>query len=496
MVARVRITPKEKDQLARIMKEGWNRDLEWWTIARIALTRSLQIAEAPDPETYATVSAKPGGAELHSPQLTGEGKGEGEDFTDLYRGLLSIYEGRDLFQDEDAFHDCLQRHVRRGIGVISADLSSGADINRYIVDELFAERTGASDGVEADSVALGERVTKVLGQIGVGAKLLSSFEGPRLTRFTYELGLLDDLDRLRRGTSKIAFALGLGDAAVSVSLGSSARTVELDIPRPSSSWRTVGWSELAARLSSPEAQAMSLPICVGTDVMGEPFLLDLAEAPHLFVGGTTGSGKSMCLHTILLSLMGRQEQRPDLLLIDPKAVEFAGYRDLPNLIGGSTVVTPEASLIALEGLVDTMDSRRDVLERFKARDISEANANGAGLRRIVAVIDELGDLLMTRPEADVPLMRLAQKARSVGIHLVLATQRPEAATFPGMLRSNVPSRIALTVQKSSESRIILDDSGAEDLLGKGDMLVKFAGQQIVRVHGGRVTPADIIAAVR
>lgn len=495
MVARVRITPKEKEQLSRIMKEGWNRDLEWWTIARIALTRSLQIAEAPDPETYAPVSTRPGGAELHSPQLTGEGKGEEEDFTDLYRGLLSIYEGRDLFEDEDVFHDCLQRHVRRGIAVISADLSSGADINRYIVDELFAERTGSAESVESDSVALGERVTRVLGQIGVGAKLLSSFEGPRLTRFTFELGLLDDLDRLRRGTSKIAFALGLGDAAVSVSLGSSARTVVLDIPRPSSAWRTVAWSELAAGLSSPAAMEMNLPICVGTDVMGQPFLLDLSEAPHLFVGGTTGSGKSMCLHTIMLSLL-RQEQRPDLLLIDPKAVEFAGYRDLPNLIGGGTVVTPDESLHALEGLVETMDARRDVLGKFKARDIAEANANGAGLRRIVAVIDELGDLLMTRPEVEVPLVRLAQKARSVGIHLVLATQRPEAATFPGLLRSNIPSRIALTVQKASESRIILDDGGAEDLLGKGDMLVKFAGQQMVRVHGGRVTPADIIAAVR
>jgi S-DNA-T family DNA segregation ATPase FtsK/SpoIIIE len=495
MVARVRLTPKEKGQISRIMKEGWDRDLEWWTIARIALTRSLQIAEAPDPETYATVAARPGGAELHSPQLTGEGKGEQEDFTDVYRGLLSIYEGRDLFQDEDAFHESLQRHVRRGIAVIAADLSNGADINRYIVDELFAERTGA-DSVDIDSAALGERVTKVLGQIGVGAKLLSSFEGPRLTRFTFELGLLDDLDRLRRGTSKIAFALGLGDAAVSVALGSSARTVILDIPRPSSAWRTVGWPELATGLSSPKAMAMGLPICVGTDVLGEPFLLDLAEAPHLFVGGTTGSGKSMCLHTILLSLLMHHEQRPHLLLIDPKAVEFAGYRELPNLISDGTVVTPDAALQALEGLVETMDDRRDVLERFKARDINEANANGAKLPRIVAVVDELGDLLMTRPEVDIPLIRLAQKARSVGIHLVLATQRPEAATFPGMLRSNVPSRIALTVQKASESRIILDAGGAEDLLGKGDMLIKFAGQPIVRVHGGRVTPADIIAAVR
>lgn len=495
MVARVRLTPKEKDQLSRIMKEGWDRDLEWWTVARIALTRSLQIAESPDPDVYATVAARPGGAELHSPQLTGEGKGEQEDFTDLYRALLSIYEARDLFQDDEAFHECLQRHVRRGIAVLSADLSNGADINRYIVDELFAERSGAGT-VEVDSAALGERVIKVLGQVGVSAKLLSNVEGPRLTRFTFELALLDDLDRLRRGASKIAFALGLGNATVTVTLGLSARTVMLDIPRPSSAWQAVLWSDLAVGLSGSTAAGMELPICVGTDVLGAPLLLDLAEAPHLFVGGTTGSGKSMCLHTILLSLLFRQDRRPDLLLIDPKAVEFAGYRELSNLIGGTTVVTPDAALTALQRLVETMDERGSVLERFKARDIGEANTNGAALRRIVVMVDELADLLMTRPEVEIPLIRLAQKARSVGIHLVLATQRPEAATFPGLLRSNVPSRIALTVQKASESRIILDDGGAEDLLGKGDMLIKFSSQQIVRAHGGRVTPADIVSIVR
>ena len=119
-----------------------------------------------------------------------------------------------------------------------------------------------------------------------------------------------------------------------------------------------------------------------------------------------------------------------------------------------------------------------------------------GLRRIVAVVDELGDLFMTRPEVELPLIRLAQKARSAGIHLVLATQRPEAATFPGLLRSNVPSRIALTVQKASESRIILDEGGAEQLLGRGDMLVRFTGRSLIRGHGARVASTDIATAVR
>jgi S-DNA-T family DNA segregation ATPase FtsK/SpoIIIE len=142
-----------------------------------------------------------------------------------------------------------------------------------------------------------------------------------------------------------------------------------------------------------------------------------------------------------------------------------------------------------------MGARQEIMTALDVRNIAEANARGAGLRRIVAIIDELGDLFMTKREIEVPLIRLAQKARSAGIHLVLATQRPEAATFPGLLRSNVPSRIALTVQKASESRIILDEGGAEALLMRGDMLIRLAGRPTERAHGCRVTTQDIQEAL-
>jgi S-DNA-T family DNA segregation ATPase FtsK/SpoIIIE len=203
----------------------------------------------------------------------------------------------------------------------------------------------------------------------------------------------------------------------------------------------------------------------------------------------------MCLHAILLSLLLAKE-RPDLLLIDPKAVEFSSYAGLSNLRTGGVVTSAESALVALEDLVGEMDERQARMARLDARNLTEANARGAQLRRVVAIIDELGDLFLTKREIETPLIRLAQKARSAGIHLVLATQRPEAATFPGLLRSNIPSRIALTVQKATESRIILDEGGAEGLLMRGDMLVKLAGRSTTRVHGCRVDPADISAAVR
>ncbi|MES0050611.1 FtsK/SpoIIIE domain-containing protein [Mesorhizobium sp. M0053] len=494
MLTRIQLTRQERTIVERVKREGWRSRLDNWTVARLALARSLQMPDAPPRETYLVISAQQGGIELHAPQLTGEGKGSRQDFTDIYCAMLSIYESTDLFADEDAFHEALQRHVRRGLTAIDAEWHTGSDLNRYILDEIMIG-TGELDPERSESDFV-DRVTRVLGQIGASAKLLNSHAGPRLTRLTYELGQLEDLDRVRKGIGKLGFALGLGEAMVSMSLGSAAQTVLLDIPRPSTSWTTVEWATLKSSIDGPVAQKMRLPIVVGTDVVGNPLIFDLAEAPHLFVGGTTGSGKSVCLHTILLSLLHDRSNAPELLLVDPKTVEFAGYRDLPNLRTGAPVTSADAAVVALEDLVQEMDRRQDVIGGVGAKDIDEANSKGAALRRIVAVVDELGDLFMTRPEIELPLIRLAQKARSAGIHLVLATQRPEAATFPGMLRSNVPSRIALTVQKASESRIILDEGGAEQLLGRGDMLVRFTGRPLVRGHGARVLPTDIATAVR
>ncbi|CAN7273916.1 FtsK/SpoIIIE domain-containing protein [Mesorhizobium caraganae] len=495
MVARVQLTKSEREIVERIKREGWRSKLDNWTIGRLALARSLQLPDVPDRDAYKVLAAQPGGIELHSQQLTGEGKGSRDDVTDLYRSLLSVYEGTDLFADDDEFHAALQRHVRRGLAAIAGEWDPKSDINRYVVEELFAERSVDAEPSVRDA-ELGARVTRVLGQIGVGATLLDTFEGPRLTRFTYELAQLGDLDRLKRGIGKIGFALGLGERVAGLSVGTAERTVLLDIPRAPATWKTVEWSQLRGVLRSEPALVMALPVALGTDVVGEPLLVDLAEAPHLFVGGTTGSGKSMCLHTILLSLIDDMKRAPDLLLVDPKTVEFAGYKGLPNLITGAPVVTADAAVVALEGLVEEMDRRQAILNEFGAKDIAEAISKGAKLKRIVAIIDELGDLFMTREEIELPLIRLAQKARSVGIHLVLATQRPEAATFPGMLRSNIPSRIGLTVQKAAESRIILDEGGAEELLGRGDMLVKFTGRSMTRAHGCRVLPSDIGNAVR
>jgi S-DNA-T family DNA segregation ATPase FtsK/SpoIIIE len=491
MVARVQLTEKDKLFIEQVMANGWQRpNLEWWTVARLALARSLQMSTPPDPEAFPVLSVQDNGIQLQAPQLIGETKPGEDDYSDVYRALISVYEGKDLFSDEAAFHAALQRHVRRGLTVMAAEWTPDTDFNRYLLQDMFTE------GPESEELAneLGDQVTRIMAEMGVDGRLIHTAQGPRLTRFTYQLSLLDDLGRLKRGEDKLAFGLGLGNRAATVSSAAVERQVWVDIPRQPGQWRTVDWSDVKPALRSDEAEKMLLPICLGTDVLGSPLLIDLAEAPHLFLGGTTGSGKSMTLHAILLSLLaGRQV--PDLLLVDPKAVEFARYKTLKNLLASGVVTSVGDALTALNELVKEMNRRQEVFAELEVRDLAEAQAAGSDLKRIVAVIDELGDLFMQSDDIQIPMIRLAQKARSAGIHLVLATQRPEAATFPGMLRSNVPSRVALTVQKGAESRIILDDGGAENLLGRGDMLVKFSGQPIVRAHGPRIQPADINGAV-
>ena len=230
------------------------------------------------------------------------------------------------------------------------------------------------------------------------------------------------------------------------------------------------------------------------DVLGEAVRIDLAEAPHLLVGGTTGSGKSVCLHALLLSLLWRlQPHDLQLVLIDPKRVELAQYAAFPHLQGRQVLEEIGDILESLGGLVEEMERRTLLLRQHGVANLAEGRAtNNIELPYIVVVVEELADLLFQSREAEAPLVRLAQKARAVGIHLVLATQRPDAETLTGLLRSNVPARIALSVRTGSESKIILDETGAEKLLGAGDMLLRSrAGAPVQRAHGVWVGSDDI-----
>jgi S-DNA-T family DNA segregation ATPase FtsK/SpoIIIE len=292
---------------------------------------------------------------------------------------------------------------------------------------------------------------------------------------------------------------GMGDRGILLQATEESKVVALDLPRPAESWKPVTSASLWDWLESEKKSALSLPVWLGQDVLGEDFAFDLAEAPHLLVSGTTGSGKSVCLHSIIVSLLGSLPvHNLQLALVDPKKVEFARYEKLPNLYTGEVVNLPDRAHLLLEKLVREMETRNEQLQRAGVTSLSEGiNRQVLDLPFIVVVVEELADLLMQSREIETPLVRLAQKARASGIHLVLATQRPDATILTGLLRSNIPSRIALRVQKSTESKIILDEIGAEALLGKGDMLARVPPHgEPVRVHGAKITTDDLGLVLR
>lgn len=460
-------------------------------VLRLAVARSLQIPTPPD-EEFDRISAK--GSEYKLEQLTGWGTEK--DYDDAIRALLSVYHGMDLFDNEKGYRKYLQRHVRRGLKEIRTSWSRNHDFISYLQQELL---TGIVAQPDPEHPVNGDRLLAALREIGVIAELRERVEGARLSRCLLFLPDIHQYDRLRRGLDKLAMILGIGDRGILLQTTEEPKVVAVDLPRTAESWKPVTSATLWAWLENVTKNSQLLPVWLGQDALGRDFSFDLAEAPHLLVSGTTGSGKSVCLHSIIVSLLGSMSaHKMQLALVDPKKVEFARYEKLPNLYGGKVVNLPDSALLLLEQLVHEMEKRHEQLQQAGVTSLMEGlEKHALELPFIVVVVEELADLLMQSREVETPLVRLAQKARASGIHLVLATQRPDANILTGLLRSNIPSRIALKVQKSTESKIILDEIGAEALLGKGDMLVKVPPHgEPIRVHGAKISTDDLSAVLR
>ncbi|QPK62375.1 DNA translocase FtsK [Methylomonas sp. LL1] len=464
-----------------------------YRVLRLALAKSLSINTPPSDDLDTLVGR---GSEYSLEQVTGFGNTKndgGLDFDDAIRVVLSVYHNEDLFNADARYKKLLQRHIRRGLREIRTSWNRGHSFIHWLREELISDSSVMNENL-ADTQVEQEHLEAALKEIGLTAEIKETKQGIRLNKYALYLANIHHLDLLKKGLGKLSFRLGVPDDSITLELGSEAGIANLYIPRNPEFWRIVPAQRLSewAITKRPE----KLPIWLGCTVLGDDFSMDLAEAPHILIAGATGSGKTVCLHSVLCSLLlTLTASQVQLALIDPKGTEFSLYGKLANLFGGKIGRNIVEAADILNALVDEMEARNQHFIELGVRNYEEASQK-IQMPRIVAVVEELADLLMQSRDLETPLVRLAQKARSAGIHLILATQRPDSATFSGLLRSNIPVRIALRVQKHTESNIILDTKGAEALLGKGDMLVKLTDKpDPIRLHGAKLTDDNIAQAI-
>ena len=342
-------------------------------------------------------------------------------------------------------------------------------------------------------------LTNLLKEHGVEAELTNVVPGPTVTRYEIELAPGVKVSKVTSLSHDIAYALATPDVRLLAPIpGRSAIGIEI----PNRQRKLVSLGDV---LSSQEAKKAEHPLNIGLglDISGKPRLLNLAELPHVLIAGQTGAGKSSCINSIVTSLLVRTN--PDevkMVMVDPKRVELGQYNDVPHLLT-KVITNPKKAVDALGWAVAEMDRRYDLLADSQVRDINGYHEKyDAGLLDedkfdrfpyIVVFIDELNDLMMVAGrEVESAIVRLAQMARAIGIHLVVATQRPSVDVITGVMKANIPSRLAFSVASTTDSRVILDQSGAEKLIGLGDMLVVTASNpRLERIQGAWVNENEV-----
>ena len=364
-------------------------------------------------------------------------------------------------------------------------------------DRAILRRSPAATGNTADQNArVAEALVQTLAHFGVEASVIGQISGPRVTRYELQLAPGTKVSKVAALKDDLSYALATTEIRILAPIpGKQAVGVEL----PNASPTYVALGDIFDDL--PQT-ASPLSVWLGKDISGAAVWTDLARMPHVLIAGTTGSGKSGCINTILTSILLRST--PDdvrLILIDPKKIELSYYESIPHLLT-PVVSSPKEASTVLANVVSEMERRYERLSAVRARNLNEANRafrsrGEPTLPHLLVVIDELADLMMIAPQdVEDAVIRLAQKSRAVGIHLVLATQRPSVDVITGMIKANVPSRIAFAVSSQTDSRVILDASGAESLLGQGDMLFKPLGtSRLQRLQGAYVSEEEIALIV-
>ena len=417
-----------------------------------------------------------------------------------------------------------REHSQRPLRERQPSLALGDSYTLPSVDLLNPPPPPANVAIDKAGLERNARLLEsVLDDFSVKGEIVEVRPGPVVTMYELEPASGIKASRVIQLADDIARNMSALSARVATIPGRAVIGIEL----PNVKRESVSFSEL---VSSPafEDQVASLPIILGKNIAGDPVVADLAPMPHLLVAGTTGSGKSVGLNCMILSLLYRlTPEQCKMILIDPKMLELSVYDDIPHLLA-PVVTEPAKAIRALKWTVEQMEDRYRMMASVGVRQLSSFNAKvreakmkGQPLGRrvqtgydpetgqpryemeeldyevlpqVVVVVDELADLMMTAgKEVEFLIQRLAQKARAAGIHLIMATQRPSVDVITGVIKANLPTRISFSVTSKIDSRTILGEQGAEQLLGKGDMLYMPGGKQIARVHGPFVSDEEVRA---
>jgi S-DNA-T family DNA segregation ATPase FtsK/SpoIIIE len=384
-----------------------------------------------------------------------------------------------------------ERYTPRGN--LRSSVTEAEDFPYTLPSSGLLKRSGAAVKVDTGAERrTGQQLVEALGHFGVQSQVMGAVSGPHVTRYELRLAPGTKMSKVSQLKDDLAYALAATDVRILAPIpGKTAVGVEV----PNAVRRMVHLGDVYQQ--APDGWS-PLTVWLGKDIAGKAIGTDLARQPHVLVAGTTGSGKSGCVNAMLSSILLHATPREvKLVLVDPKQVELNHYESVPHLLT-PVVTSPRQAANVLSNLIREMEQRYGIMSLARARNLVELNRarearDEPPLPYILCVIDELADLMMVAPsEVEDAIIRLAQKSRAVGIHLLLATQRPSADIITGMIKANVPARIAFAVSSQTDSRVILDQNGAESLLGQGDMLFRPASEsRPARIQGAFIGEEEI-----
>lgn len=474
-----------------------DKDFPKYFVLRVALTRAFQcykIALSSPLWEEKQIKGDKGGkqGEYHLSQLTGKAsKDKKDDFDLAVRALLCVlhkdeFENEDLFKDDEFYTQILGKYIKRGLFELQNSWKNADSIYQWCLDNLNFDEVAEFDTLsvkDGESSTYFERLKRYYKEFGVGIKLLKEINSYRHHICQIELENAEQISTFKQKAKFLEDEFG--QSVLCEMCEGVSRAYNVQIAKPDDKWLLVRKKQFEAGLNELKRQDFKLGVYAGQSIDNKEFCFDLFDAPHLFVAGSTNSGKSVFVKNLILCLLQNKNTEISLFEATKSGLDFRVFESKIKLISELDEIKN-----TLKHLIDEVDERYKLMNETKSDDIK-----ALGLKYKVLIIDELKDLIDQESKAkeiSKPLGRLAQKARGAGIHLVLSTQKLDGHSFKGTLRTNVPGRVALKVPKATDSKLILDEEGAQNLLGKGDMFVK-VGQMSAPKHifGAYLTDDEI-----